>query len=57
MAASLENLCRCQDGESFKESIVTGEETWVYEFTPESKRDSTTWKHPHLPTTRIEKQN
>jgi hypothetical protein len=36
MAASLENLCRYQDeGESFVESIVTGDETWVCEFTPE----------------------
>jgi hypothetical protein len=35
MAASLEKLCRYQDeGESFVESLVTGDETWVYEFTP-----------------------
>jgi hypothetical protein len=46
-------LCLYQDeGESFVESIVTGDETWVYEFTPESKRDSMTWKHPHSPTTK-----
>jgi hypothetical protein len=36
MAALLENLCCYQDeGESFVESLVTGDETWVYEFTPE----------------------
>jgi hypothetical protein len=47
MATSLENLCYYQDeGESFVESIVMGEETWV-EFTPGSKRNSMTWKHPH----------
>jgi hypothetical protein len=41
MAASLESLCRCQDEvESFMESIVTGDETWVYKFTQESKRNS-----------------
>jgi hypothetical protein len=52
MAALLENLC-CQDeGESFMESIVMGDETWVYKFTPESKRNSMTWKHPHSPTTK-----
>jgi hypothetical protein len=51
MAALLENLCCYQDGESFMESIVTGDETCVYEFTSESKRNSTTWKHPHSPTT------
>jgi hypothetical protein len=39
MAASLENLCRYQDGELFVESIITGDETWVCEFTPESKRN------------------
>jgi hypothetical protein len=53
MAASLENLCHYQDeGESFVERIVTGDETWVYEFTPQSKRNSMTWKHPHSPTTK-----
>jgi hypothetical protein len=25
------------------------DETWVYEFAPESKRNSMTWKHPHSP--------
>jgi hypothetical protein len=39
--ASLENLWRYQDeGESFVESIVTGDETCVYEFNPASKRNS-----------------
>jgi hypothetical protein len=37
MAASLEKLCHYQDeGKFFVESIVMGDETWVYEFTPES---------------------
>jgi hypothetical protein len=26
--------------------------TWVYEFTPELKRNSMTWKHPHSPVTK-----
>jgi hypothetical protein len=33
-------------------SIITGEETLVYEFTPESKGKSMTWIHPHSPTTK-----
>jgi hypothetical protein len=38
MAASRENICRYQDeGEPSMERIVTGYETWVYEFTPELK--------------------
>jgi hypothetical protein len=53
MATSLENLCCYQDeAESFMEKIVTGDKTWVCEFTPESKRNSSTWKHPHSPTTK-----
>jgi hypothetical protein len=52
MDASLESLCHYQDeGESFVESIIAGDETWVYQFTPESKRNSTPWKH-HSPTTK-----
>jgi hypothetical protein len=51
MAALLENLCRYQDeGESFVESIITGDERWVYKFTPGSKRNSVTWKRPYSPT-------
>jgi hypothetical protein len=34
------------------ERIVTGDETRVYEFTPESKTNSVTWKHPNSPTTK-----
>jgi hypothetical protein len=53
MAALLENLCCYQDEEeSFVESIIMGDEIWVYEFTPESKRNSMTWKHLHSPTTK-----
>jgi hypothetical protein len=32
------------------ERIVTGDEEWVFEFIPESKRCSMTWKLPHLTT-------
>jgi hypothetical protein len=39
MASLLENLCCYQDGgKSFVESIITGDETLVYRFTPESKK-------------------
>jgi hypothetical protein len=52
MAASLENLSRYQDeGESLLESIIMGDETVVYKFTPQSKRISMTWKHSHSPST------
>ena len=32
--------------------LVTGDETWVCHTTPETKRDSMTWKHPSSPTPR-----
>jgi ribosomal protein L13 len=36
-AALLENLHHYQDGETFVESIIMGDETWVYEFTQSQK--------------------
>jgi hypothetical protein len=47
-----ENLCHHQDErESFMESIIMGEETWIYELIRESKGSSTTLKHAHSLTT------
>ncbi|KAL4134938.1 hypothetical protein QTP88_006618 [Uroleucon formosanum] len=33
----------------FLDSIVTGDETWVYHFTPESKQQSMEWRHSFPP--------
>jgi hypothetical protein len=53
MAASLQNLYRYQDeGELFVESIVMGDGMWIYEFSPESERNSMSWKRAHLPFTK-----
>lgn len=38
-----------REGEEFLQGIVTGDETWVHYSTPESKRDSMTWKHVTSP--------
>jgi hypothetical protein len=35
------------EGELLVECIVMEDETWVYKFNPESKRNSITWKHPN----------
>lgn len=35
--------------EAFLDSIVTGDETWVCHYTPESKRQSLQWRHTHSP--------
>ncbi|GFO05091.1 histone-lysine N-methyltransferase SETMAR [Plakobranchus ocellatus] len=34
------------------EHPITGDETWLHLSTPESKRDSVTWKHPSSPVTK-----
>ncbi|GFN93130.1 histone-lysine N-methyltransferase SETMAR [Plakobranchus ocellatus] len=31
------------------EHLITGDETWLHLGTPETKRDSMTWKHPSFP--------
>jgi len=42
-----ENLDRhACEGDAFLHRIVTGDESWVYHFEPESKRQSMQWKHP-----------
>ena len=34
---------------AFLDNIITGDETWLHHCTPETKRDSMTWKHPSSP--------
>jgi hypothetical protein len=36
-----------EQGQAFLSRTVTGDETWVYHYTPQSKAESMTWKHPH----------
>ena len=40
------------EGEVFLERIVTGDETWVHHYTPETKRSSMQWKHVASPSPR-----
>lgn len=40
------------EGETFLDSIVTGDETWVCHYTPESKKQSQQWRHTHSPSTK-----
>lgn len=37
------------EGEAFLSRIVTGDETWVHHFEPETKRQSMEWRHSHSP--------
>jgi hypothetical protein len=41
--------CYEEHGAAFLCSTVTGDETWIFHYTPESKVESMTWKHPHSP--------
>lgn len=38
-----------EHGEAFLRRTVTGDKTWVFLYTPGSKTESMTWKHPHCP--------
>ncbi|GFS23410.1 histone-lysine N-methyltransferase SETMAR [Elysia marginata] len=36
---------------NLSDNLITGDETWVHLNTPETTRDSMTWKHPSSPVT------
>ncbi|XP_035209966.1 histone-lysine N-methyltransferase SETMAR-like [Stegodyphus dumicola] len=38
------------EGYEFLDKIVNGDETWIYHFSPETKRSSLEWKHCTSPT-------
>jgi hypothetical protein len=38
------------EGDAFLDRIITGDETWIHHYDPDSKRQSMEWKHPQSPT-------
>ena len=43
-------LCQlASDDESFLSRVITGDESWVYGYNPETKRQSSQWKIPTSP--------
>ena len=53
MGSALKFLTRyAQEGDEFLDSIVTGDETWVFHHTSESKQQSLQWRHTHSPRTK-----
>jgi len=44
--------CYAQEGDVFLDSNVTGDETWGFHHTPESKQQSLQWRHTHSPRTK-----
>jgi len=58
MGSALKFLTRyAQEGDEFLGSIVTGDETWVFHNTPESKQQSLQWRHTHSPEPKIQNFN
>ena len=49
LEACSEFLEYCHSDKTFLQQMVTGDETWVYHFEPESKRASMEWRHPTSP--------
>ena len=41
--------CYREEGDNFLQQIVTGDETWIHHYDPESKRQSMQWKYPSSP--------
>jgi len=46
-------MCYAQEGDDFLDSAVTGDETWIFHHTPESKKQSLQWCHTHFSRTKI----
>jgi hypothetical protein len=38
-----------EEGSNFLQRVITGDESWIYEYDPETKRQSEEWKHGCLP--------
>jgi hypothetical protein len=42
-------VCYREEVDNFLQRIVTGDETWVHHYQPETKWKSMQWKHPSSP--------
>jgi len=41
-----------REGDNILNRIITGDETWVHHYKPETKRQSMQWKHPSSPSSK-----
>jgi hypothetical protein len=56
--AICQELCwRALDDPSFMSRVITGDESWVYGYDPETKQESSQWKSPGSPRPKKERQN
>jgi hypothetical protein len=49
VSISRELLDRVRDNPEFLEQVITGDETWVFEYDPETKRQSSEWHTTESP--------
>jgi histone-lysine N-methyltransferase SETMAR len=49
MAVATNLLQEAESDPHFMEGIITGDETWVFGYDPETKRQSSQWKSPSKP--------
>jgi hypothetical protein len=43
-----------EDDSSFLQRVIIRDESWIYEYDPETKRQSEEWKHGGLPLSKKE---
>jgi hypothetical protein len=46
-----------EDGSNFLQTVITGDESWIYENDPETKRQSEEWKHSVSPRSKKESKS
>ena len=52
VSISRELLDRVRGDPNFFEQVITGDETWVFEYDPETKRQSSEWHTTRVPLTK-----
>ena len=45
----IRSICHVREGDAFLHRMVSGDESWVYHYEPESKRQSMQWKYQSSP--------
>ena len=56
LSVSLELRDRAASDSTFLGNVITGDETWVYEYDPETRVQSSQWKSPSSPRAKKKKR-
>ena len=57
LSVSLELRDRAASDSTFLGNVITGDETWVYEYDPETRVQSSQWKSPSSPRAKKKRVN